>query len=56
MLAINYLPLVRGYTPLRKVEVFKIKVLRYPTGGEVKPAGEAVKVTEAMSQLSSPSS
>ena len=45
--------------PLRKVEVYKIKVLRYPIGGEVKPAAEEVKVTEttATSQpSSSPSS
>ena len=40
--------------PLRKVEVYKIKVLRYPTGGEVKPV-EEVKVTE-MTAASQPSS
>ena len=40
--------------PLRKVEVYKIKVLRYPTGGEVKPV-EEIKVTEATA-ASQPSS
>ncbi len=39
--------------PLRKVEVYKIKVLRYPTGGgETKPT-EEVKITEAATQPSS---
>ena len=42
--------------PLRKVEIFKIKVLRYPTGGEVKPAAEEVKVTETTTQTTQPSS
>lgn len=32
--------------PLRKVEVFRIKVLRYPTGGEVRQAPEKVEVAE----------
>ncbi len=32
--------------PLRKVEVFRIKVLRYPTGGEVRQALEKVEVAE----------
>ncbi len=45
--------------PLRKVEVYKIKVLRYPMGGEVKPVGEEVKVAETTAESqpsSSPSS
>lgn len=39
--------------PLRKVEIYKIKVLRYPTG-EVKPPTqiEGVKVTESLPQPS----
>ena len=40
--------------PLRKVEIYKIKVLRYPTG-IVKPAAEEVKVAEAAAQPSQPS-
>jgi len=43
--------------PLRKVEVFKIKILRYPTGGEVKPPTKEIKIAEAETQpASSPSS
>ncbi len=45
--------------PLRKVEIYKIKVLRYPTGGETKPVGEEVKVAETTAESqpsSSPSS
>jgi len=40
--------------PLRKVEVYKIKVLRYPTGGETKPT-EEVKIAE-VTTVSQPSS
>jgi len=39
--------------PLRKVEVYKIKVLRYPTGAVAKPPTEEVKVMETTPQPSS---
>jgi small subunit ribosomal protein S3Ae len=39
--------------PLRKVEVYKIKVLRYPTGAVARPPTEEVKVMETTPQPSS---